>query len=35
MFWEHQGEAPVTWMDSELKCRPRKQGAGVFSEGDA
>jgi len=24
MFWEHQGEAVVTWMDTELKCRPVK-----------
>ena len=24
MFWEHQGEAQVTWMKLELKCKPRK-----------
>jgi heat shock protein HslJ/membrane-bound inhibitor of C-type lysozyme len=24
MFWEHQGEAAVTWMKLELKCKPRK-----------
>jgi len=24
MFWEHQEEAQVTWMDAELKCRPQK-----------
>jgi len=22
VFWEHQGEAHVTWMDVELKCKP-------------
>ena len=21
VYWEHQGEAQVTWMGSELKCR--------------
>ena len=24
MFWEHQGEAQVTWMNVELKCKERK-----------
>jgi uncharacterized protein len=24
MFWEHQGEALVTWMGTELKCKPLK-----------
>ena len=24
MFWEHQGEAQVTWMKAELKCKERK-----------
>jgi hypothetical protein len=24
MFWEHQGEAQVTWMNLELKCKERK-----------
>jgi membrane-bound inhibitor of C-type lysozyme len=24
VFWEHQGEAQVTWMDAELKCRVTK-----------
>ncbi len=24
MYWEHQGEAQVTWMGSEFKCRKRQ-----------
>ena len=24
MFWEHQGEATVTWMNIELTCKPSK-----------
>jgi uncharacterized protein/heat shock protein HslJ len=24
VFWEHQGEAQVTWMDAELKCKATK-----------
>jgi len=24
MFWEHQGDAQVTWMKLELKCKPQK-----------
>ena len=24
MFWEHQGEAQVTWMNEELKCKPKR-----------
>ena len=24
MFWEHQGKAQVTWMNEELKCKPKQ-----------
>ena len=29
MFWEHQGEAMVTWMNVELTCKPSKSAGHI------